>query len=130
MMRTTFKILLLIVLFSALLITSVNAAGILMNLQDYAQGNSNTVEEESELDNSDIQNQLNDDILNNTEVDEETNVVQENDEEEENNSRVTSSTTTSNDDEFLTTENVLSIIIIVIGILLVLLSIAILLRIK
>ena len=128
MMRTTFKILLLIVLFSALLITSVNAAGILMNLQDYTQENSNTVE--SELDNSDIQNQLNDDILNNTEVDEETNVVQGNDEEEENNSRVTSSTTTSNDDEFLTTENILSIIIIVIGILLVLLSIAILLRIK
>jgi hypothetical protein len=120
-MKKTLKIFLLIIfLFSTLFITTVNAAGILMNLQDYTQENQNSVDE-----NSNIETQLNDDVLNDTELDE-----NPDENEEENNYRSTSSTTVSNDDEFLTIENVLAIIIIVIGILLVLLSIAILIRLK
>mgnify|MGYP003302472736 CR=1 FL=1 len=124
-MKTTFKILMLIILFSILFISTVNAASILMNLEDYTQNVQNAVHDENNLvDTNTTENQLDNNILDN-----QTNSVNES-EDEDDNLRVTYSTTSSDDDNFLTTENILSIIIIVIGVLLVFFAVAILIRIK
>lgn len=124
-MKTTFKILMLIILFSILFISTVNAASILMNLEDYTQNVQNAVQDENNLvDINTTENQLDNNILDN-----QTNSVNES-EDEDDNLRVTYSTTSSDDDNFLTTENILSIIIIVIGVLLVFFAVAILIRIK
>lgn len=107
-MKKIFKIGAVTLLFLIICITTANAAGIVINLEDYAQ--SNTV-------NDNLQNIVSD---------EETNISED---VNDDSPRVTS-TTTSDDDEFLTVENILSIIIIVIGVLLIFLAIAILIRLK
>lgn len=110
-MKKTFKIFMFVTLFLTILITTVNATGISMNLDDY-------IPNDSEAENIVFStNSLVPDTAE-TEV-----------KDEDNSPRVVSTSTTS-DDEFLTAENVLSIIIIVIGLLLVFLAVAILIRIK
>lgn len=120
-MKTIYKISILTILFLIFCITSVNAFGISMDLEDYDQS---TIDTQLET-NEDIQFEedlpIQEENLNETENAD----INEND-----TPRVTSSTTSSDEDEFLTVENILSIIIIVIGILLVLLAIAILIRFK
>ena len=106
-MKISFRITMIIILFLILAITTVNASGILMNLEDYTP---NTSDEN-----------LSAQISSNTTRTETNN---------ENDSPRVISSTTSEDDEFLTVENILSIIIIVIGILLILLAVAILIRFK
>lgn len=110
-MKKTFKISILITLFLIILITTVNATGISMDLDDYVP---NTSEVESII------------SATNSLVTDETEVEADN---EDDSPRVVS-TSDASDDEFLTAENVLSIIIIVIGLLLVFLAIAILIKIK
>lgn len=129
-MKTTLKILMFIILFSIICITSVNAASILMNLDDYAQETTNAVQTEGNLVDTNIENQIENQFDDNV-LNEQTNtIIEPEDEDEVDTPKITSSTTTSNDDEFLTAENILSIIIIVIGILLVFLAVAILIRVK
>lgn len=108
-MKKIFKIGAVTLLFLIICITTANAAGIVINLEDYAQ-------QSSTLDSN----------LENIVSDEEIDIS----EDEENTPRVTSTKTSSYDDEFLTVENILSIIIIVIGVLLIFLAIAILIRLK
>lgn len=125
-MKTTFKILTIFILFSILFISTVNAASILMNLEDYTQNIQNTVQDENNLDDTNItENQLD-----NNSTNDQTNIVNEPESEDEDDSTRVTYSAASNDGEFLTTENILSIIIIVIGILLVFFAVAILIRIK
>lgn len=106
-MKNALKIFLLITLFLIILITSVNASGIMMDLEEYTPANSaqGTIIPSTDSANSE------------TEVN-----------KKDNSPKITS--TSTNDDEFLTVENIISIIIIVIGILIILLAIAILIRLK
>lgn len=129
-MKTIFKIFMLIILFSLLSITCVNAASIMMNLDSNPLINNQTNED---VDVNDI---IDSNAVNATTEDETVNNIMNNEinsvvNNSENSTPQTITTkTVSNDDEFLTIENILSIIIIVIGVLLIFLSVAILIRCK
>lgn len=129
-MKTIFKIFVLIILFSLLSITCVNAANIMMNLDSNPLINNQTNEDvdvNDIIDSNSVNATAEDEAVNNI-INNEINSVVNN---SENSTPQTITTkTVSNDDEFLTIENILSIIIIVIGVLLIFLSVAILIRCK
>ncbi len=123
-MKVKFKISLISILFFFLFINCVNASGIVMNLENNVNNQTNAnVQENSSAD----ANTVNTVFENNTE---ENPMGNNEDEITDTAPALTSTETTSNNDDFLTTENILSIIIIVIGILLIFLAVAILIRFK
>ena len=115
-MKKIFKIFVLLTLFFLLLLNSVSAFSINMNLENTAQTDTTNIVKENSTQNNLSENET----LNNNTDDTET---------DNSSSKITTNKTTK-EDEFLTIENILSIIIIVIGILLIFLSIAILIRFK
>lgn len=116
-MKKFLKLFVVIVTFSILFISNVNATGIIMNLEN-----------QTDFSNNNIQNETENEFVNNV-LNEQENITEPEVEDENDSPRVTSSKATS-DDEFLTTENILSIILIVIGVLLIFLGVAILIKFK
>lgn len=106
-MKTTFKFLLILILFILFFIPNIKSFGINMNLI------SNTVESNA-ITNDDTNNTSDSSTVYNA----------------SNTSSKTVTVTSTDNNEFLTVENVLCIILIVIGILLIFLGIAIIIRFK